>query len=173
MQAYDGSVPKVVIGFDGRRQSRQFAEDTSAVLTGLGLEVFIFMDPVPTPLCAYALTQKKAAAAVMVTASHNPPDDNGYKVYWGNGAQIIPPDLMPKSLRPLPKHLLVSEMTRFTPPQAQTRGIRHWIDDSLAHAYLEEVSRRSFYPDTRAASSLRIVYTAMHVALGAGWSNDY
>ena len=62
------------------------------------------MDPVPTPLCAYALTQKKAAAAVMVTASHNPPDDNWYKVYWGNGAQIIPP-IDAKIARPLPKHL--------------------------------------------------------------------
>ena len=97
----------------------------------------------------------------MVTASHNPPDDNGYKVYWGNGAQIIPP-IDAKIAEAIAQAPLVSEMTRFTPPQAQTRGIRHWIDDSLAHAYLEEVSRRSFYPDTRAASSLRIVYTAMH-----------
>ena len=161
LEDYDGSVPKVVIGFDGRRQSRQFAEDTSAVLTGLGIEVFLFMDPVPTPLCAYALTQIKAAAAVMVTASHNPPDDNGYKVYWGNGAQIIPP-IDSKIAAAIAKAPMVSDMTRLTPPKAERRGIRHWIDDSLSQAYLDEVSRRSFYPDTRAASSLNIVYTAMH-----------
>ncbi len=161
LEDYDGSVPKVVIGFDGRRQSRQFAEDTSAVLTGLGIEVFIFMDPVPTPLCAYALTQIKAAAAVMVTASHNPPDDNGYKVYWGNGAQIIPP-IDAKIAAAIAKAPMVTDMTRMMPPQAERRGIRHWIGDTLAQNYLDEVSRRSFYPDTRAASSLNIVYTAMH-----------
>ena len=81
----------VVIGFDGRRMSRQFAEDTAAVLAALGVPCFLFPTVVPTPVCAYAVRALKAAAGVMVTASHNPPQDNGYKVYQSTGGQIILP----------------------------------------------------------------------------------
>ncbi len=81
----------VVVGFDGRHNSRDFAEDTARVLGGLGIPVFLFDDVVPTPVLAHAVTFMGAAGGVMVTASHNPPEDNGYKAYWANGAQIIPP----------------------------------------------------------------------------------
>ena len=81
----------VVVGRDGRRMSKEFAEDTAAVLAAAGIPAHYFADVAPTPLTAYAVRALGAAAAVMVTASHNPPADNGYKVYWGNGAQIIPP----------------------------------------------------------------------------------
>ena len=81
----------VVVGRDGRRMSKEFAEDAAAVLAAAGIPAHYFADVAPTPLTAYAVGELGAAAAVMVTASHNPPADNGYKVYWGNGAQIIPP----------------------------------------------------------------------------------
>ncbi|MGH8912552.1 MAG: phospho-sugar mutase [Acidimicrobiia bacterium] len=81
----------VVVGFDGRTSSRQFAEDTVAVLTAAGHPVSFFPEPVPTPLVAFNARRLGSAAAVVVTASHNPPADNGYKVYDSNGAQIIPP----------------------------------------------------------------------------------
>lgn len=81
----------VVVGFDGRTSSRRFADDTARVLAGEGLEVFFFDHPVPTPMVAFEGRRRRAAAAVVVTASHNPPADNGYKVYDSNGAQIIPP----------------------------------------------------------------------------------
>src|SRR4051794_21728434 len=81
----------VVIGFDGRRLSRELAEDTACVLAGAGIHAQLFDTVVPTPLLAFAVTHLGCAAGVMVTASHNPPEYNGYKVYWGNGAQIIPP----------------------------------------------------------------------------------
>jgi phosphomannomutase len=81
----------VAVGYDGRLSSRRFAEDTIGVLVGAGIPVRFFTDPAPTPLVAYAARRIGATAAVVVTASHNPPQDNGYKVYDQNAAQIIPP----------------------------------------------------------------------------------
>ena len=81
----------VVVGYDGRRLGRELAEDTACVLAALGIPARVTPRPCPTPLLAFAVNDLRAAAGVMVTASHNPPEYNGYKVYWGNGAQIIPP----------------------------------------------------------------------------------
>ena len=81
----------VVIGYDGRRLSREFAEDSAQVLMALGLKVHLSTGMCPTPIVAYAVDAFGSAAGVMVTASHNPPQYNGYKVYASNGAQIIPP----------------------------------------------------------------------------------
>ncbi len=81
----------VVLGYDGRTSSRQFAEDAAGVLVAAGVEVRFFEGTVPTPLVSFAARQLGAEAAIVVTASHNPPVDNGYKVYDANSAQIIPP----------------------------------------------------------------------------------
>ncbi|HVO09333.1 MAG TPA: phospho-sugar mutase [Vicinamibacteria bacterium] len=151
----------VAVGFDGRYSSRQFAEDTAAVLTGLGIPVHLFPDPVPTPLLSFATPHLGAAAGVMVTASHNPPADNGYKVYLASGAQIIPPvdAAIAASIARAPR---LATIARPAPADAAAAGLRSLIDVDgapLETAYLDGLARGRVHAEEL---PLRVAYTAMH-----------
>jgi phosphoglucomutase len=82
----------VVISYDSRRMSEEFAKDTAMILAGNGIKAYLFDEITPTPLCSFAIRRLKATSGVMITASHNPPEYNGYKVYWNDGCQVCPPD---------------------------------------------------------------------------------
>ena len=149
----------VVIGYDARRMSPEFSEDTARVLAHFGIVAHLSPFAIPTPLTAFAVTHLNAAAGVMVTASHNPPEYNGYKVYWGNGAQIIPPhdkgiaawiEQAPPADR-VPTALL---------DQARDKGLVRELEPSVERAYLDGVRKLSI----RAGGdrTLPIVYTPLH-----------
>ncbi|HEY7512839.1 MAG TPA: phospho-sugar mutase [Vicinamibacteria bacterium] len=155
----DARARGVVVGFDGRHSSRQFAEDTAAVLAGLGIPVHLFNDPVPTPFCAFAVPRLGAAAGVMVTASHNPPRDNGYKVYRETGSQIISP-VDAEIARRIAGAPRVPEIARATPPDAALAGLRRPVPESVEVDYLDGLAQNALHAPH--GPPLRIVYTAMH-----------
>ncbi len=126
------AAPSVVIGYDARHKSDVFAEDSAAVLTGAGIAVHLMPRPLPTPILAYAVRHLGCAAGIMVTASHNPPRDNGYKVYWQDGAQIIPP-LDAEISAAIDAVGRVDELPR--------GADRRMLDEEIVEAYLRSLAR--------------------------------
>ena len=89
LRAHGGT--RMVVGYDARRNSDVFARDTAEIMAAAGIQAMVLPAALPTPILAFAIRHLHCDAGVMVTASHNPPDDNGYKVYLGDGSQIVPP----------------------------------------------------------------------------------
>ncbi|MFI6930179.1 phospho-sugar mutase [Streptomyces sp. NPDC050287] len=141
----------VVIGYDARHKSADFARDTAAVLTGAGLRAAVLPRPLPTPVLAFAIRHLGAVAGVEVTASHNPPRDNGYKVYLGDGSQIVPPA----------DAGIAAEIDAIRTLNDVPRPDTGWdtLDDSVLDAYLARTDAVLAPGSPRTA---RTVYTAMH-----------
>jgi phosphomannomutase len=139
----------VVIGYDARHKSDVFAEDSAAVLSGAGLTVHLMPRTLPTPVLAYAVRHLGCAAGIMVTASHNPPRDNGYKVYWEDGAQIIPP-LDQEISAAIDAAGRVDELPLGTGWQV--------LDESIVDAYLRCLARLPL----GTAREVTVAYTPLH-----------
>ncbi|CAB4642683.1 unannotated protein [freshwater metagenome] len=150
---------KVVIGFDARYNSDVFAADTARVMSGAGLEPIVFSHVVPTPVLAFAIRHSGACAGVMVTASHNPPQDNGYKVYLGDGRQIVSP--VDEQISKLIK--TVTNVREIVQGDAGKK-----VSDEVVDTYTSLTSQLiTSGPTTEAQrKSVTSVYTAMH---GVGW----
>ncbi|MEH0110251.1 phospho-sugar mutase [Tersicoccus sp. MR15.9] len=160
--------PRAVIGFDARHGSADFAADTAAVFTAAGIDALLMPAALPTPVLAWAVRRLDADAGVMVTASHNPPQDNGYKVYLGGravdddgrGAQIVSP-----------VDAAIAERIRAvdpTDPAAMPLAEDGWtvLDASIADEYRADVTALA-RPDVYEARNLGIVLTPMHGVGGA------
>lgn len=141
----------VVIGYDARYKSADFARDTAAVMTGAGLRAAVLPRPLPTPVLAFAIRHLGAVAGVEVTASHNPPRDNGYKVYLGDGSQIVPPA----------DAEIAAEIDAVASLADVPRPASGWdtLDDGVLNAYLERTDAVLLPGSPRTA---HIVHTALH-----------
>jgi phosphomannomutase len=148
----------VALGFDARPDSRDFAEDTASVLAAAGIAVKFFPEVTPTPLVAFAAKHLDAPAAVVVTASHNPPADNGYKVYDSNAAQIIPPaDIdIATAIAGIGS---AAEVPRIEDAFAGASDLVTPMPDDILDAYEVELNSARPNPQT---SDLAIVYTPLH-----------
>ncbi|WP_344568693.1 phospho-sugar mutase [Streptomyces axinellae] len=149
--AGDGAAPLVVVGYDARHKSADFARDTAAVMTGAGLRAAVLPGPLPTPVLAYAVRHLDAAAGIMVTASHNPPRDNGYKVYLGDGLQIVPPADADIAAR----IAAVGPLDGVPRPEAGWRT----LGEDVLDAYL---ARSGAVLTEGSSRAVRVVHTAMH-----------
>lgn len=150
----------VVVGYDGRTDSEVFARDTACVLAASGLRVYLADQKVPTPVCAFALRDRGACAAVVVTASHNPPEYNGYKVYWENGAQIIPPH--DRGIAEAIDAAATRELPWADLEGAIEAGQIERFGDALVARYLDRVAALSVHADKGNRASFAIAYTPLH-----------
>ncbi|HEY0260218.1 MAG TPA: phospho-sugar mutase [Lacisediminihabitans sp.] len=155
--------PSVVIGYDGRKNSQVFARDTAELMAGAGVRAIILPRLLPTPVLAFAVRHLGVSAGVMVTASHNPPQDNGYKVYLGgqdDGSQIVPP--------------ADGEIAAQIEAIASTRNVlelpRSTDYETAGEEVLDEYVRRTAALVARPAEKPNVVYTPMH---GVGYETAH
>ncbi len=145
------SVPPVcVIGYDSRHRSKHFAEESAAVLAAAGWRALVMPRALPTPILAFAVRHLQADLGIMVTASHNPPRDNGYKVYLGDGRQIIEPI-----------DSVVADAMTLAPPAREIVTSREWevLDDEIVEAYLAAAIG---ILQSASAREVTLVHTALH-----------
>lgn len=153
LKSYD-SQPSIVLGYDGRKNSDVFARDTAEIMAGAGIKTYLLPRKLPTPVLAYAIKYFDTTAGVMVTASHNPPEDNGYKVYLGKangGGQIVSP--ADKDIAALIDKVASGDIRDL--PRSQEFTV---LDDEVVNAYIEKTASLTKQPK----ADINYVYTAMH-----------
>ena len=153
LKGYDKE-PSIVSGYDGRKNSDVFARDTAEIMAGAGIKAYLLPRKLPTPVLAYAIQYFDTTAGVMVTASHNPPEDNGYKVYLGKangGGQIVSP--ADKEIAALIDKVAAGNVADL--PRSQNFTV---LSDEIVDAYIAKTASLAKEP----ACDINYVYTAMH-----------
>ena len=148
---------KVAISHDSRLQSREFAEITADILSANKIEVFLFEDLRPTPELSFAVRHLHCQAGVMVTASHNPREYNGYKVYWEDGGQLVPPH--DKNVIAEVNNITTLKQVKWN----RNEKLIHIIGEDVDKVYLDKIAALTLNPAAvKKAKSLKIVYTPLH-----------
>lgn len=150
----------VFIGYDSRHNSRLFAEEAAKVLAGNGIRAFICSDIRPTPLVSFGCRQKKCSAAIMITASHNPPEYNGYKVYWNDGGQVLPPH----DIGIIAEVNLITDAAMVKMVESLDSPLIQDVGTEIDEAYLDAITSLQLYPkeNHKHGKKLSIVYTSLH-----------
>jgi phosphomannomutase len=159
-QPTGGKEQAVFIGYDSRNQSRTFAEESAKVLAGNGIRVYLCRDIRPTPLVSFGCRLKNCISAIMVTASHNPPAYNGYKVYWSDGGQLVPPH----------DQGVIAEVVKITDPSivkivsSLQNPLIEEVESEIDQAYIQAITPLQNYAETnrKHGNSLKVVYTSLH-----------
>ena len=142
----------IFIGYDVRHHSREFAIEAAKVLSGNGMRALVAQNVCPTPLTSFACRFYQCQAAIMITASHNPPEYNGYKVYWEGGGQVVPPH----------DQKIMEEVHKIKDPsQVRLKEGFEEVGSELDEAYLKELTKLQMLPEL-AKQPLHIVYTNLH-----------
>lgn len=153
--------PKAVIAYDSRRYSSLFAESAATVLAGNGIKTYLFTSLRPTPELSFAVRNLGAALGIVITASHNPPEYNGYKVYWSDGAQIVPPHD-----RGIIQEIQVlkEEPTRTKLEEAVKDNKIVYIDKTIDRPYIEMVKGHAIHGEIlkELGEEAKVVYTPLH-----------
>lgn len=155
--------PKACVSFDCRHFSKEFSEEVARVFAGNGIKTYLFKELTPTPILSFAVRLYKANCGVMVTASHNPKQYNGYKAYWNDGAQVTPPNDQ-KIIDAYYKIKSFEEIKLLDFKEAFNQGLIEFIDDNLFESFYEEIERNTLNLSLckEKGKNLNIVFTSLH-----------
>ena len=153
----------VAIAYDSRHMSPEFADVAALCLAANGIKAYVFESLRPTPELSYAVRKLGCTAGINITASHNPPEYNGYKVYWEDGAQITPPHDK-NILAEVAKVTDFSQVKTMAKSEAEAAGLYHTIGKEMDDRYMEELKKQSIHPEIikAMAKDIKIVYTPLH-----------
>jgi phosphoglucomutase len=161
--ACKGQEKGVAIAYDSRRMSPEFAREAALCLNANGIKAYVFDSLRPTPELSFAVRELKCIAGIVITASHNPREYNGYKVYWEDGAQITPPHDK-NILAEVAKVTSYSEVYTMEMEKAVSEGLYHVIPVEIDDKYMEELKKQSIHPEMirEMSKDIKIVYTPLH-----------
>lgn len=150
----------VLIGYDSRKNSKYFAEEAAKVLAGNGIRTYLCSDLRPTPYVSFGCRHKHCSAAIMITASHNPAQYNGYKVYWNDGGQVT----APHDINIIKEFNAITDIKMVKQVKDSKHPLIELVDRELDQAYLSALAKLQNYPkeNRQHGSTLKIVYTSLH-----------
>lgn len=153
--------PSAAIAYDSRLYSREFAMESAAVLAANGIKTYIFSEMRPTPELSFAVRELGCVTGIVITASHNPKQYNGYKVYWRDGGQIIPPH-DENIIAEVRRVESLNDVKRDSFESLVKSGMIQWIDKEIDEKFMKEVLSISVSPEEIRKSDVKIVYTPLH-----------